>query len=95
MSEDREIWSQFLRTRTGQRLLPKLLESLPALLEKGDINEILIRSGEVRGWKIAVVGLLALAVPEPKAVEQAANNYPPLADDDAWEDGHKLKQTPK
>lgn len=90
VSEDREILSQFLKTRTGQRLLPKILESMPVLLSEGEINKILIRSGEVIGWGAAVKTLLALSIPEPKPPEQNDTEYPPLTDDKAWGDGKQL-----
>lgn len=95
LQEDREIWSQFLRTRTGSRLIPKLAESCPGLLYKGDVNEILIRNGEVRGVQWAISVLLGLAIPEPAAPDDgAAENYPDLLDDSKWKDGHKLNPQP-
>lgn len=90
VSEDRVILSQFLQSRTGQRLLPKLLENVPALLTEGEINKILIRSGEVIGWGAVVRNLLALSIPEPKPPEPEVSEYPPLVDDKAWNDGKQL-----
>jgi hypothetical protein len=86
---DEQRWSEWLNTETGRRLLPKLLESLPGLLPKGDVNEILIRSGEVRGWQEAAQQLIRMAhtEPPPTPVESA---YPPLEDDSKWSDGNKL-----
>jgi hypothetical protein len=90
--EDREIWNQFLNTRTGKRLIPKVLESCPVLLGSGDTNAILIRNGEVRGVQSVIQSLLALSVPEPKSsVTDAIAEYPPLEDDSAWADGKKLE----
>jgi hypothetical protein len=90
-SEDREIWFQFLQTKTGRRLIPKVLESCPSLLGHGDTNAILIRSGELRGVQLIVQSLLALSVPEPKVEsETPAVEYPPLDDDSRWPDGQKL-----
>lgn len=83
---DRDLWKQFLRTTTGKRLLSKALDTQPPLLAKGDINEILIRSGEVRGWSAAFSTLVALAIPEAKATVAEPENYPALTDDAAWED---------
>lgn len=92
LQEDREILAQFLRTRTGQRLLPKVLESAPILLAGGDINSILIRSGEVRGFGTAVSALLTLSVVEAAPPEeQNANLYPNLHDDTQWTDGRFLR----
>ena len=92
LSEDREIWKQFLSTRTGSRLIPKVLESVPELLAKGHVNGILIRSGEVRGWQMAIQTLLSLSVPEPPPMTtERPTAYPELDDDAKWADGNKLK----
>lgn len=89
--EDRQIWQQFLVTQTGKRLIPKILDSCPTLLAKGELNEILIRSGEVRGVGFIVQALFALAIGEPAVVlPQTASAYPPLDDDSKWEDGQKI-----
>lgn len=90
--EDRQIWNQFLATRTGRRLVPKILESVPPLLAKGDVNEILIRSGDVRGWQGAISALLALSVAEPEpAKDTPSTQYPALDDDTKWGDGKRLE----
>jgi hypothetical protein len=88
-SDDAANFRIFLDTPTGRRLLPKALESLPALLPSGDSNAILIRSGEVRGFQIMTEALLSLTsiAPAP-VVEESA--YPPLEDDRSWKDGQKL-----
>ena len=80
---DTEQLRFFLETPTGQRLVPKLVESAPSLLPAGDTNSILIRSGEVRGIQIVVSALLALAHPTPDESRQP-ESYPPLDDDSAW-----------
>jgi hypothetical protein len=90
---DEENLAHFLDTDTGKRFVPKLVEDAPLLLEKGDINAILIRSGEVRGYQILVRALLGLAHPTPKTEPAAATAYPPLEDDTAWADGQKLEPT--
>ena len=88
--EDRELWKQFLDTRTGKRLFPKVLEGCPSLLPGGGVNEILIRSGEVRGFQHVLQSLLSLAVIEPPIENQSASGYPALDDDDKWADGQKV-----
>jgi hypothetical protein len=90
-SEDVDLWRAFLATRTGSRLLPKLVESAPALLAEGEINAILIRNGKVLGFQESVRSLLALAVIQP-GMPVAESAYPPLEQDDAWNDGQKLQQ---
>jgi len=87
-SEDVAAWRAFLNTRTGQRLLPKLLEETPVLIAGGEINRILIRSGELLGYQAAVRALLTLA--NPPAEQKSISNFPDLADDNAWNDGKKL-----
>lgn len=89
-SEDSALFREFLKTRSGERLIPKLLESIPTLLASGDVNAILIRSGEVRGFQEAARTLLALAYPGPTPVKPA-NEWPSLEDDLAWADGQKTQ----
>ena len=90
LSTDEEALAAFLETPTGQRFIPKLLEEAPGLLQKGEINEILIRSGKVLGYQEVAQTILALAHPAPKTgLEPAANSYPPPESDAGWE-GPKL-----
>ena len=89
-SDDAILWRAFLRTQAGERLIPKLLESIPLLLAKGDVNEILIRNGEVRGFQAAAQNLLSLAFPAPEIPERVSE-YPDPADDKAWNDGQKIE----
>jgi len=91
-SEDVVNLRNFLTTVTGSRLLPRVLNEAPTLLGKGDVNEILIRSGEVRGFQAAAREFFNLAYP-PKQENREVPTYPPLNDDTAWNDGQKLTQT--
>lgn len=88
-TEDIDLWRQFLTTRTGQRLIPKLLEGVPVLLPSGDTNAIMIRSGEVRGFSEAARTLLEMTAYPPPPQQPVDNNYPDLHDDKQW-DGEKL-----
>lgn len=93
-SDDSIALRTFLRTTAGERLIPKLAESLPALLAGGGLHEILIRSGEVRGAQEVIKNIIALAYPAPEFKSPITNtNYPDLTNDAAWEDGVKI-QTP-
>jgi hypothetical protein len=83
-SNDEEQLARFLSTPTGQRFLPKLLESTPPLLERGHVNAILIRSGIVRGFQILATEILRLAQASAKPVSEPAPSYPPLEDDSHW-----------
>lgn len=93
-TEDIDLWRQFLGTQTGSRLLPKLLEETPHLLGGGNTNDILVRSGEVRGFQLAAGALLAMTNYPPPPVK-TAENYPLPEDDSAWNDGNKISEQNK
>lgn len=82
-SDDNANWAAFLRTQTGQRLLPKLAESAPRLLSGGGTNEILIASGTLLGFQQALQALLELQS-VPQAPQRGVENYPDLEDNRAW-----------
>lgn len=82
-SDDEAHWNSFLLTDTGKKLIPKFVENIPPLLTKGDINGILIRSGEVRGFQLAVSALLELTHSPPLPVKNP-ENYPDPEDDTKW-----------
>lgn len=92
LSTDEENLAKFLDTETGKRFLPKLLESTPALLESGDTNPILIRTGVVRGYQEVARSILMLAHSMPVAKTETASAYPDLHNDAAWNDGQKLEK---
>lgn len=85
-------WSTFLRSRAGSRLFSRAAESAPALMAKGDTNEILIRNGMAIGFGLALNAVLVLSLPSPPPVK-IHTDYPPLTDDAAWADGQKLQTT--
>ena len=91
-SEDQANLQSFLNTRTGGKLIEKLAEAAPTLFSEGDVNKILIRSGELRGYQNALRELLTISVPEP-APEKEATEYPSLLDDSAWPGTEKLDTT--
>jgi len=86
---DSDRLAEFLETGTGKRLIPTLVQSMPPLLAGGEINAILIRSGEVRAFQSMVESLLMLAHPAPKSGSPVVD-YPELEDDAAWADGQKI-----
>lgn len=91
-SEDIQNLRTFFQTKTGSRLLPKLVESIPVLLEDGDTNKILIRNGKVTGCQEMIKALVFLAGPEPVLIQnEEATQYPALTDDSKWDDGHKIQ----
>jgi len=91
-SEDVLLFRAFLQTRAGSRLIPKLLEGVPSLLEKGDVNEILVRSGKVQGFQEAARTLLSLAYPLPDVPTNTATEYPDPSDDSKWNDGQQINK---
>lgn len=82
--EDALNWEKFLQTQTGSRLIPKLVESAPPLLEKGHVNAILVRSGKLLGFQEIVKALLELCIPPQAEKTQTPSNYPSLLDDSQW-----------
>ena len=93
-SIDEENLSKFLDTPTGKRFLPKLLESCPSLSAGGEINQILIRTGEVRGYQRVGRDILSLAHPSNRTEPNVAESYPSPEDDSKWEDGNKMTPNP-
>lgn len=90
-TNDEENWANFLASPTGTRLIPKLMELCPPLLASGGVNEILIRSGEVRGFQLVARAIFDLTQATPKAPPDTTN-YPPPENDAAWKDGQKLEK---
>jgi hypothetical protein len=91
-SEDIQNLRTFFQTHTGSRLLPKLVESIPGLLEEGDTNKVLIRNGKVAGGQDMIRALVALAGPEPlPPPDTTPNHYPDLTNDKEWNDGQKIQ----
>lgn len=88
-ANDSEQLARFLDTETGKRVIPQLVSHSPGLMPGGDINAILIRSGEVRAFQQVIEVLLTLAHPV-KPPPPPATSYPPPEDDRFWNDGNKL-----
>lgn len=82
--------SIFLETPTGRRFIPALAKNAPGLMAGGDINSILIRSGEVRAFQTIIEAILMLAHPVAP-VPQPVSSYPALENDAAWNDGQTLE----
>jgi hypothetical protein len=87
---------EFLKTRTGLKLLKALAVEEPELLGKGETNEVLIRSGETRQHKFITSFLLTLTGEFHAEEEDSSSidNYPSLTDDSKW-DGDKLDDKPQ
>lgn len=95
-SVDEAHWNGFLQTETGRRLIPKVAERAPELLDGADVNKTLVRNGELRGFQEAIRALISLTHSVPEATTAQTENYPPLEDDAKWQDGQTLdKLEPK
>lgn len=96
-SDDVANWAAFLRTQTGSRLIPKILEVAPALMDGADVNKTLVRNGERRGFEQAIERMIQITSVEKSAadVRSPATAYPPLEDDTAWPETEPLNpETP-
>lgn len=89
---DEENLAKFLDTPTGQRFIPALSNLCPDLLERGHVNAILIRTGEVRAYRNVLRDILFMAHPPQPAAKQQHEEYAPLEDDSKWQ-GAKLNDT--
>jgi len=89
LATDAERWAAFLETETGKRLLPNLAQNMPSLLAGGDVNAILIRSGEVKAYQGVIEALILLAHP-PAPPAPSVSEYPAPENDAAWNDGQRL-----
>lgn len=91
-SNDIAALKNFLQTKTGLRFIPKILEHVPTLLSGGEVNALLVRNGEVRGFSMAVQTLIALTSPPPLPTPPEPSAFPSLTDDSAWSDGQNLTE---
>lgn len=85
-SDDAIALRNFLESVAGQRALVHIGEGCAELLAGGDINAILIRSGEVKGYSAALVNLISLTVEVPQSTPPEKPHYPSLDDDSAWDE---------
>lgn len=88
---DAERLQSFLESETGKRFIAQLASKAPLLLASGDVNSILIRSGEVRAFSSVVQMIIDLAHPEPPPQDNPVSKaHPDLEDDSAWNDGESV-----
>jgi hypothetical protein len=87
---DEERFAAFLETETGKRLIPALAQTMPGLMACGQVEAILIRSGEVRAFQNVIENLIMLAHPPQAVGGTDSTEYVPLERDDLWKDGQKL-----
>lgn len=85
-SDDAINLRNFLGSKTGERLVVHLGEFVPELLGGGDVNAILIRSGEVKGASATLAHLVSLTVEVPDTLpERNPDKHPSLDDESAWD----------
>jgi len=87
-STEAGILRTFLDSPTGQKILTLLHGRIPGLLDGGDVNKILIRSGQVAGAQMIFDSLVSLIVERPielQSIQQTEENYPDLDHPNAWE----------
>lgn len=91
-SEDVALLRAFLETRCGEKIIPMLAQSAPTLFDGGEINRLLVRSGELRGYQSALREINFLAYPPPAPAKEP-NAYPDLfsTSESDWPDTDKLK----
>jgi hypothetical protein len=84
------VLRQFLESPEGRDALALLASFRPALLDGAHQVKTLVRSGEVKGYELAITTLLSMVTPEfekslhkPKELEQS---YPDLDDDTKWKE---------
>lgn len=83
-SQDAKILRTFLETDVAKKAFAIVSELAPPLLSGADVNQTLVRSGEVKGWQSALVSLVELVnhKPEPPAAPQSS--YQDLDDETKW-----------
>lgn len=87
-SNDAKALKDFFASDIGRKVLTFLSDAMPLLLDGGDVNKTLVRSGEVKGFSLAVDTLLSLTTHKPSPLPKT-QTYPDLDDDSAWEDQNK------
>jgi hypothetical protein len=87
-STDAGILQIFFETPVGQKVLTILHGRIPGLLEGGELNKVLIRSGQVAGAQMIFDSLVSLIVEIPvelQQIQKTEDSYPSLDDSQAWE----------
>ncbi len=84
-SQDAQILRIFLESDAGKKALSIVSDLCPPLLDGGDVNKTLVRSGEVKGWGSALTSLVELVNRKPES-QLPPTNYPDLDDDSKWGD---------
>jgi len=85
-SEEAKILRDFLTSEVGGKMLTLVELRTPVLLDGGDVNKSLVRSGEHKGYEDALTFLTSLVHTEPEQ-PVAEEAYPSLDDDSKWPDG--------
>lgn len=84
-SNDASLLKAFLNTDVAKKAFAIVMDSCPVLLDGGDVNKTLVRSGEVKGFSLALNTLFELVVKKPE-ITQSPTAYPDLDDESKWRD---------
>jgi len=84
-SNNAALLATFLETPTGKLALAWIQYWAPALSDGEHLNKTLVKSGEVKGYSLALENLITLTVEQPAEATQV-DNYPSLDDASQWSD---------
>lgn len=84
-STDASLLKAFLNSDVAKKAFAIVMELCPPLLDGGDVNKTLVRSGEVKGFSLALNSLFELVIKQPEPVSTPIA-YPDIDDDSQWED---------
>jgi hypothetical protein len=88
-SADAKVLRDFLETPVGQKMVQYLHSQIPTLLDGGDVNKTLVRSGEVKGAQSLFDSFVNLVVESPAELQppqKTIDSYPSLDIEEAWEE---------
>jgi len=81
----REAAAEFFGSEAGRTLLEALSALRPDILGKGPIDQVALRSAEVKGYEDVFRNLRSILFPAKfSETPAAAENYPSLDDDSKW-----------
>jgi len=82
-STDAANLKAFLSTETAEKAFAIVADMAPSLLDGGDVNKTLVRSGEVKGYAAAISNLFELVTKKPES-QPVSETYPDLDNDALW-----------
>lgn len=92
-SDDAVALRNFLRSKSGRRLLARIAFRKPGYPPGYDTNARLVVGAVIEGYDLSVATILGSMTASGEAPEEFAENYPDLEDDDAWRGIELAEQT--